>query len=148
MIEDFHCKIVTHESGMKVYIHPQGEPIRTFLTPTEFLVSEDGVYLNGRRYYSPDFECTGALERCNISYGMKPRIQGYVLDITVDRSVNRGGRHEIGQSPPISEQSLRFTIPPNNIKFLTLLKKESPDVNGDSRIKRKRIDPSYKSNFH
>ena len=31
--------------------------------------------------------------------------------LIVERSVSRGGRHEIGQSPPISEQSLRFTIP-------------------------------------
>ena len=65
--------------------HPMriDEAIRTFLTPTEFVVSEDGVYLNGRRYYSSDFECTGALQRCNISHGMKPRVQGYVLDMCV-----------------------------------------------------------------
>jgi hypothetical protein len=31
--------------------------------------------------------------------------------LIVERSVSRGGRHEIGQSPPISEQSLSFTIP-------------------------------------
>lgn len=31
--------------------------------------------------------------------------------LIVERSVSRGGRHEIGQSPPISEQSLTFTIP-------------------------------------
>ncbi|MEW6289179.1 MAG: hypothetical protein AB1545_04905 [Thermodesulfobacteriota bacterium] len=31
--------------------------------------------------------------------------------IIVKRSVDRGGRHEIGQQPPIKEQSLSFTIP-------------------------------------
>ncbi len=31
--------------------------------------------------------------------------------IVVKRSVDRGGRHEIGQQPPIKEQSLTFTLP-------------------------------------
>jgi len=31
--------------------------------------------------------------------------------IIVERSVDRGGRHEIGQHPPIKEQSLTFTLP-------------------------------------
>ena len=31
--------------------------------------------------------------------------------IVVSRSVDRGGRHEIGQQPPIKEQSLTFTLP-------------------------------------
>ena len=31
--------------------------------------------------------------------------------ITVERSVRRGGRHEIGQQPPIKEQSLNFILP-------------------------------------
>lgn len=31
--------------------------------------------------------------------------------IIVERSVDRGGRHEIGQSPPIKEQSVSFTLP-------------------------------------
>jgi len=31
--------------------------------------------------------------------------------IVVERSVDRGGRHEIGQQPPIREQSLTFTVP-------------------------------------
>lgn len=34
--------------------------------------------------------------------------------LIVERSVTRGGRHEIGQSPPISEQSLTFTVPGTN----------------------------------
>jgi hypothetical protein len=31
--------------------------------------------------------------------------------VIVERTVDRGGRHEIGQEPPIKEQSLSFTLP-------------------------------------
>jgi hypothetical protein len=34
--------------------------------------------------------------------------------IIVERSVDRGGRHEIGQEPPIEEQSFIFTMPKTN----------------------------------
>jgi hypothetical protein len=34
--------------------------------------------------------------------------------IIVERTVERGGRHEIGQKPPYKEQSLRFTLPGSN----------------------------------
>ena len=34
--------------------------------------------------------------------------------IIVERSVERGGRHEIGQKPPYKEQSLVFTMPISN----------------------------------
>jgi hypothetical protein len=34
--------------------------------------------------------------------------------IIVERSVERGGRHELGQRPPIKEQSLTFTLPGKN----------------------------------
>jgi len=34
--------------------------------------------------------------------------------IIVDRSVERGGRHEIGQKPPYKEQSMSFTMPISN----------------------------------
>lgn len=34
--------------------------------------------------------------------------------IIVKRSVDRGGRHEIGQKPPIKEQSLTFALPSTN----------------------------------
>lgn len=34
--------------------------------------------------------------------------------IIVSRTVDRGGRHEIGQEPPIKEQSLRFKLPGTN----------------------------------
>lgn len=38
--------------------------------------------------------------------------------IIVERSVDRGGRHEIGQQPPIKEQSLLFTLPATNERIL------------------------------
>lgn len=34
--------------------------------------------------------------------------------IIVERSVERGGRHEIGQQPPIKEEKLTFTLPATN----------------------------------
>lgn len=34
--------------------------------------------------------------------------------VIVERSVDRGGRHEIGQQPPIKEQSFIFTMPKTN----------------------------------
>src|SRR3970040_2051599 len=34
--------------------------------------------------------------------------------IIVKRTVERGGRHEIGQQPPYKEQSLVFTLPTTN----------------------------------
>jgi len=38
--------------------------------------------------------------------------------IIVERTVERGGRHEIGQQPPIKEQSLTFTMPGTNEKVV------------------------------
>jgi hypothetical protein len=34
--------------------------------------------------------------------------------LIVERSVDRGGRHEIGQQPPIKEESMSFTLPATN----------------------------------
>ena len=47
--------------------------------------------------------------------------------IIVDRSVEHGGRHEIGQKPPYKEQSLAFTMPGTNQK-VTWEDKFSEDV--------------------
>lgn len=38
--------------------------------------------------------------------------------IIVEREVKRGGRHEIGQQPPIKEQSLAFTLPTTNERLV------------------------------
>jgi len=47
--------------------------------------------------------------------------------IIVERSVKRGGRHEIGQQPPIKEESLIFTMPTTNER-ITWKNKYSEDV--------------------
>lgn len=38
--------------------------------------------------------------------------------IVVGRSIERGGRHEIGQQPPVKEESLSFTVPGTNDRVL------------------------------
>jgi len=38
--------------------------------------------------------------------------------IVVSRSVSRGGRHEIGQQPPIKEESMTFTLPSTNERIV------------------------------
>lgn len=49
--------------------------------------------------------------------------------IVVTRTVERGGRHEIGQEPPIKEQSLTFKLPGTN-ETVTWEDKFSEDVGG------------------
>jgi hypothetical protein len=49
--------------------------------------------------------------------------------IIVERSVERGGRHEIGQEPPIKEQSLSFILPNTN-ESVTWEDKFTEDVGG------------------
>ncbi|MDP2760686.1 MAG: hypothetical protein Q8O64_09855 [Sideroxyarcus sp.] len=49
--------------------------------------------------------------------------------IIVERTVERGGRHEVGQQPPIKEQSLTFTLPDTNEK-VTWEDKFTEDVDG------------------
>lgn len=47
--------------------------------------------------------------------------------IIVERTVERGGRHEIGQQPPIKEMSLAFTLPITN-ELITWKSEFSEDV--------------------
>lgn len=49
--------------------------------------------------------------------------------LIVERSVSRGGRHEIGQSSPISEQSIRFKMPGTSERVIWE-DKFSKDVDG------------------
>ena len=49
--------------------------------------------------------------------------------IIVERSVERGGRHEIGQEPPIKEQSVSFILPSTN-ENVTWDDKFTEDVGG------------------
>jgi hypothetical protein len=51
--------------------------------------------------------------------------------IIVERSVERGGRHEIGQESPIKEQSLAFILPSTN-ENVTWEDKFTEDVGGAS----------------
>lgn len=59
------------------------EAIRTFLTPTEFNLREDGVYLQGRRYFAPELEHSEEFAAYLASRASSTRIQGYVLDMCV-----------------------------------------------------------------
>src|SRR3990167_9349098 len=47
--------------------------------------------------------------------------------IIVKRSQSYGGRHEIGQTPPIKEQEITFTVPTNN-KTLTFKSEYGEDI--------------------
>jgi hypothetical protein len=49
--------------------------------------------------------------------------------IIVERTVSRGGRHEIGQEPPIKEQSLSFILPGTN-ESVTWEDKFTEDIGG------------------
>lgn len=59
------------------------EAIRTFLTPVEFEVKEDGVYLKGRRFYSEELRMSGLLDHAGTSRGFATKINGYTLDMCV-----------------------------------------------------------------
>lgn len=64
--------------------HPMriDEAVRTFLTPIEFSVREDGVYLGARRFYTDELRATGILDgRGKESDGTK--VGGYMLDMCV-----------------------------------------------------------------
>lgn len=47
--------------------------------------------------------------------------------LIVERSVDRGGRHEIGQQPPIKEESMSFTLPATN-EHITWKSEFSADI--------------------
>ena len=59
------------------------EAIRTFLTPTEFQLREDGVYLQGRRYFARELEESEEFAAYLASQASPTRIQGYVLDMCI-----------------------------------------------------------------
>ncbi|TAK90517.1 MAG: hypothetical protein EPO06_07810 [Burkholderiaceae bacterium] len=79
-------------------------------------------------------------------YG-KPR-PPYIGFVFVDKQWKRIAFEEI----PVAIYDVNMlieSIPPEDMKFLTLQKKESKEMNGDSAYQKdqKRIDPAYKSNF-
>jgi hypothetical protein len=59
------------------------EAVRTFLTPVEFEVKEDGVFLRGRRFYSEELRVSGLLDHAGGSRGGATKINGYTLDMCV-----------------------------------------------------------------
>jgi len=59
------------------------DAIRTFLTPFEFELRDDGVYLKGRRYSSPAFEALDDTHCSHTPGAPMTRVRGYVLDMCV-----------------------------------------------------------------
>lgn len=59
------------------------EAVRTFLTPTQFAIREDGVYLGARRFYSEALRESGVLDGKAPGAGDAITIDGYVLDMCV-----------------------------------------------------------------
>lgn len=57
------------------------DAVRLFLTPTEFIVKEDGIYLHSRRFYDTELRETGLLDK---AHGANETcVNGYVLDMCV-----------------------------------------------------------------
>lgn len=54
------------------------DAVRCFLTPVEFTVKEDGVYLKSRKFYCEALRETGLFDIAGIT-----KVQGYILDMCV-----------------------------------------------------------------
>lgn len=59
------------------------EAVRTFLTPVDLSLRDDGVWLEGRRFDSPELEKTGIYGKAARSNQEAPKLQGYLLDLCV-----------------------------------------------------------------
>lgn len=57
------------------------EAVRTFLTPMEFSLKNDGVWLDQRRFDSDELRATGLLDKVARSGKDGTKIKGYVLDM-------------------------------------------------------------------
>lgn len=57
------------------------EAVRTFLTPMEFSLRDDGVWLDQRKFFSGELQATGIQERVARSGELGTKINGYVLDM-------------------------------------------------------------------
>ncbi len=68
-----------------------------------------------------------ALSACSGDSWKEEALQSDGSVIVVERTVDRGGRHEIGQEPPIKAQSLQFKLPKSGdkVEWKTVL---SPDI--------------------
>ncbi len=65
--------------------HPMSinEAVRTFLTPIELSLRDDGVWLEGRRFTSTQLEESGVLSKAARSNEPVPKVRGYMLDLCV-----------------------------------------------------------------
>lgn len=59
------------------------EAVRTFLTPVEFSLRDDGIWLDQRRYDTKELRATGILERVARSGEIGAKINGYILDMCI-----------------------------------------------------------------
>lgn len=59
------------------------EAVRTFLTPIDYTVREDGLYWKGRRFYSDQLRDTGVLDMVMKGDKNSGRVTGYTLDMCV-----------------------------------------------------------------
>lgn len=59
------------------------EAVRTFLTPVEFSLRDDGVWLDQRKYYSEELQAAGILDRVARSREVGAKISGYILDMCI-----------------------------------------------------------------
>lgn len=59
------------------------EAVRTFLTPAEFSLREDGIYLGARRYQSKELLGIGFFEKSGEFHKLGTTLKGYVLDMCV-----------------------------------------------------------------
>jgi hypothetical protein len=59
------------------------EAVRTFLTPIEFSLREDGVWLDQRRFDTDELRETGILERVARTSEVGTKINGYILDMCI-----------------------------------------------------------------
>lgn len=57
--------------------------VRTFLTPVEFSLRDDGVWLDQRRYKSKALQDTGILDKVARAGKTGSKVQGYILDMCV-----------------------------------------------------------------
>jgi len=59
------------------------EAVRTFLSPAEFSLRQDGIYLGARRYLSTDLAQAGLFEKSGEFHNVGTTLAGYVLDMCI-----------------------------------------------------------------
>jgi hypothetical protein len=59
------------------------DAVRTFLTPAEFSLRQDGIYLGARRYQSKELSEIGLFEKSGELHNLGTTLTGYVLDMCI-----------------------------------------------------------------